>query len=409
MSRAVKNGRVARPSVCIAMCCLLLIFFGGHGCASKTSPPGRSSQKEMGGGSIPVVASRVAQRDVPIDIRAVGNVEASSTVTVKSQVSGELVRVNFREGDFVKKGDPLFTVDARTYEAQLNQAQANLAKDEAALVQIEANLARDLAQQKYAQSEAARYSNLLEKHLVSTEQAEQVNANAEAAAAAVRADQAAIQSARATVEATKSAVVNARVMLSYTSIRSPLDGRTGNLDITEGNLIGPNTNLTTITQVEPIYVTFSVPESQLRSVKKGQPMSVFPQGNSSLKEIGELFFIDNAVDATTGTIRVKAILRNRDHTLWPGQFVRAVLRIGTRPGALIIPGQAVQTGQDGPFVFVVRPDKTVELRLVAPGAQIDGEVVIEKGLQPGETVVSEGQLRLAAGSRVQFRGNTEPF
>lgn len=409
MSRAGNRGRWARQSACVAMFCLLLLIpFAEQGCISKSSPPERPSKRGMNDGGVPVAVSKVVKRDVPIDVQAVGNVEASSTVTVKSQVSGELTKVFFREGDFVKKGDELFNVDARTYEAQLNQALANLAKDEAALPQIEANLARDLAQQKYAQSEAARYSNLLEKHLVSKEQAEQVNASAEAASAAVRADQAAIQSARATVEATKAAVANARVMLSYTSIQSPLDGRTGNLDINQGNVVGPNTNLMTINQVEPIYVTFSIPEAQLSLVKKGQVVTLSPQVNSSLPENGKLLFIDNAVDATTGMIRIKAVFPNRSHKLWPGEFVRVSLRLSTRPNALIIPNQAVQAGQDGPFVFVVKPDRTVESRPVVPGMRVDTDVVIEKGLEPGETIVTEGQLRLTAGSHVQFRDSAEP-
>ena len=290
----------------------------------------------------------------------------------------------------------LKSIPAR-YEAQVNQVQANLAKDEAALAQIEANLARDLAQQKYAQSEAARSASLFEKHLVSKEQAEQSAAGAEAASATVRADQAAIQSARATMEATKATIASARIMLSYTSIRSPLDGRTGNLNIKQGNIVNSNTDLTTITHVEPIYVAFSIPQDQLPSVKKGQTVTVSAQDGSSSPEIGNLFFIDNAVDTTTGAILVKASFSNRNHTLWPGQFVRVVLRLGMKPDALIVPGQAVQTGQDGSFVFVVKPDQTVESRPVIPGMHVDGQVVIEKGLEPGETVVTEGQIRLTRG------------
>ena len=246
-------------------------------------------------------------------------------------------------------------------------------------------------------------ASLFEKHLVSKEQAEQSAASAEAAAATVRADQAAIQSARATMEATKATIANARVMLSYTSIRSPLDGRTGNLNIKQGNIVSPNTDLTTINHVEPIYVAFSIPQNQLSSVKKGQTVTVSAQDSSSSPENGNLFFIDNAVDTTTGTILVKASFPNRNHKLWPGQFVRVVLRLGTKPGALMIPSQAVQTGQDGSFVFVVKPDQTVESRPVVPGMHVDGQVVIEKGLEPGETVVTEGQIRLTAGSRVRIR------
>jgi len=411
MSRAINKWGRAHRSVWIAMFCLLPLLFAEQACTSRSSSehPSKEEMSKMGGGgSIPVAVKKVVKRDVPIDIKSVGTVEASSTVTMKAQVSGELVKVFFREGDFVKKGEELFNIDARSYEAQLNQAQANLAKDEAALGQIEANLARDLAQLKYAQSQASRYSNLLDKRLVSKEQSEQTNSSAEAASAAVQADQAAIQSARATVEAGKAAVANVRVMLSYTSIRSPLDGRTGNLDIKEGNVIGPNTDLMTINQVEPIYITFSVPEAQLRSVKKGQSVIVSLEDDSSAPENGKLFFIDNTVDPTTGTIRVKAIFPNKNHKLWPGQFVRVILRLGMKPDALIVPSQAIQSGQDGSFVFLVKPDRTVESRPVVTGMRVDGEVVIEKGLEPGEIVVTEGQLRLAGGARVQIRGGEEP-
>jgi len=385
----------------VAMFCVLLLLFAEQGCTSRSSSPEHLSKD--GTGAVPVKVSKVVKRDVPIDIQTVGTVEASSTVTVRSQVSGELVRVYFHEGDFVKKGDELFDIDARSYEAQLNQSQANLAKDEAALVQIEANLARDVAQQKYAESEAVRYANLLEKRLVSKEQTEQVSASAEAALAAVQADRAAINSARATVEASRAAVANARVMLSYTKIQSPLNGRTGNLVIKEGNVISPTMDLMTINQVEPIYVTFSIPEIQLSSVRTGQTVLASSQDSSSPPESGKLFFIDNTVDSTTGTIRVKGIFPNADHRLWPGEYVRATLRLAIRPDALTIPNQAVQTGQEGTFAFVVKPDRTVESRPVVPGMRVGGDVVVERGLQPGELVVTEGHLRLAAGSRVLIR------
>jgi membrane fusion protein, multidrug efflux system len=405
MSRAHNKPRLAHKTVWVAALFFLLLSIAEEGCMNGSSSAERPSKGGMSGAAIPVSAVKVTKTDLPIDIQAVGTVEASSTVTVKSQVSGTLMRVFLREGDFVKKGDELFKVDARTYEAQLTQAQANLAKDEAALGQMEANLAREIAGQKYAQSEAARYSSLLEKHLVSKEQTEQMNASADAAAAAVRADQAAIQSARATMDASRATVANARVMLSYTEIQSPLNGRSGNLAIKEGNVIGPNTELMTINQIEPIYVTFSIPEVQLSSVKIGQSVIATQQNSASSQENGQLFFIDNSVDPTTGTIRIKAVFPNRDHKLWPGQFVRVVLRLGIQHGALVIPSQAMQTGQDGSFVFVVKQDQKVESRPIVPGMRVDGQMAIDKGLAEGETVVTEGQLRLAPDARVQIRSN----
>jgi membrane fusion protein, multidrug efflux system len=389
----------------IALFGFLLLLCAEAGCKGKLSPSGRQSKTGMKEDAVPVAVSKAFRKDVPIDLQAIGTVEASSSISVKSQINGELTKVFFREGDFVKKGDPLFSIDARTYEAQLNQSLANLAKDEATLAQMEANLAKDIAQQKYAISQADRYDSLLKKQLISKEQAEQMNAAADVSSAAVRADQAAIQSARATVEATKAVVANIRVQLSYASICSPLDGQTGNLPIKQGNIISTNTELATIKQVEPIFISFSVPENQLRLVKRGQPVHITPNTGSLPPEPGKLFFINNAVDSTTGTIRVMASFPNRDHKLLPGEYVQVVLRLGTQTKALIIPSQAVQSGQEGPFVFVVKPDQTAESRPVRPGRSLDGQVVIEKGIEAGEEVVTEGQLRLAVGDHVKTRQN----
>lgn len=374
-----------------------------QGCASN-STSARPAKKGEGGGAVPVTVTKVVTRDVPIEIQVVGNVEALLTVTVKPQISGEITQVFFREGDFVKKGEQLFTIDPRTYQAQLNQVQANLAKDQATLAQIQANLARDEANEKYAQAEAARYASLFEHRLVSKEQVEQMRANADAVSAAVRADAAAILSAQATVKATEAALENSKVMLTYTVMRSPLDGRTGNLDVKQGNVISPNASLMTINQVQPIYVTFAVPESQLKSVSKGQKVMASTQDDSSPPQVGEVTFIDNTVDSTTGTIRLKGTFPNPNHKLWPGEFVRVTLRLSIQPNALVVPNQVVQTGQDGTYVFVVKADRTVESRPVVAGARVDQDLVIEKGLDVGETVVLEGQLRLAPGSRVQLPG-----
>jgi membrane fusion protein, multidrug efflux system len=400
---------LACHTIWIASCLVLLISFSA--CTGKSAATAERSMKNgPGSAEIPirVMVSQVIRKDVPIDIESVGTVEACSTVMVKSQVSGELVLAQIREGDFVKKDQELFRIDSRTYQAQLNQVQSNLAKDEAVLNQVEANLGRDIAQQKYAQAEAARNASLLEKKLVSQSQAEQARASADVAEAAVRADQAAIQSARAAVEASKAAVANARVMLSYTSIKSPLDGRSGNLEVSQGNVVNPNVTLTTINQLSPIYISFSIPENQLRSVKTGQTVKVFSQEDASLIETGKVSFIDNAIDPTTGTIRLKTITPNNNHMLWPGEFVRVRLRLSIKPGALVVPNHALQTGQDGSFVFVVKADKTVETRPVTAGIRVDQDVVIEKGLLSGEVVVTEGQIRLAAGNHVKFAEEGNP-
>ena len=373
---------------------------------------------------MPVVVATVTQKDVPVNIDVIGNVEAYSTISVKAQVGGQLTKVYFQEGDYVKKDDPLFTVDPRPFQAQLSQSQAqlsqsqaNLVRDTAAQGQAEANLARDTANQKYAETEAGRYAKLFEQGIVSREQTDQIRANADALTQTIQADKAAIESARAQIVASKAAVENAdamvenaKVQLSYTSIRSPIDGRTGNLAVKQGNIVAPNTmELMTIAEVHPIYVTFSVPEAQLGEIKKYMaqgklPVSARPQDDTASAQTGVLTFIDNTVDPTTGTIKLKGTFQNEDNRLWPGEFVRVSLRLTMRPNATVVPNQAVQTGQDGQFVYVVKDDRTVEMRPVVTSTRVDQDLVIDSGLTPGETIVTEGQLRLAPNSRVQFGG-----
>ena len=400
---------------------LLVSSWMWTGCASKADPakgdaakagagkggPGRTGRRGGGDSIVPVTVAAVTQRDVPIDIQVVGNVEAYSTISVKAQVGGLLTKVYFREGDFVKKGDLLFEIDPRLLQAQLNQAEANYARDQAQQGQIEANLIRDTANAKYAQAEAARYASLLEHGLISKEQAEQMRTSADASAATVKADEAALRSAEATLGASRAAVENIKVQFGYTSIFSPIDGRTGNLNVKLGNVVtANNVDLMTINVVQPIYVTFSVPEMRLKDIQKGQPVMVSPQNDPSQVETGEVSFIDNAVDSTTGTIKIKGSFANGGNKLWPGEFVRVTIRLSTQHDAMVVPNQAVQTGQDGSYVFVVKGDRTVESRPVSTGSRVAEDLVIEKGLSPGETVVVEGQLRLAPGMRVQIQGGS---
>jgi multidrug efflux system membrane fusion protein len=378
-----------------------------QGCASKSTQAAGGRRGDAA--PVPVLVATVSQKDVPINIDIIGNVESYSTISVKAQVGGALTKVSFHEGDFVKKDDLLFTIDSRPYEGMLNQAQANLARDTAALGQAEANLARDAANEKYAQSQAARYAKLFDAGVVSREQTDQARASADALAQTILADKAAIESAKAQIVASKSAVENAKVQLSYTAIHSPIDGRTGNLTVKQGNLVAPNVmELVTIAEVQPIYVTFSVPEAQLTGIKKYMAqgklsVNATPQDDNTQREVGVLTFVDNTVDSTTGTIKLKGTFPNSDHKLWPGEFVRVTLRLTTQADAVVVPNQAVQTGQDGPFVYVVKDDKTVEMRPVVTSTRVDQDLVIDKGLRPGETIVTEGQLRLAPGSKVQFR------
>ncbi|HEX4595456.1 MAG TPA: efflux RND transporter periplasmic adaptor subunit [Bryobacteraceae bacterium] len=405
----------------LAIAFICFAFIALQGCGDKTVSADKGGGSGKGGrgrggesGPVPVVVAMVGEKTVPINIDVIGNVEAYSTISVKAQIGGQLTQVSFHEGDFVKKDDLLFTIDPRPYQAQLNQAEANLARDTATLSQAEANLARDMANEKYSRTEAGRYQKLAEQGIVSREQTDQIGANADALSQGVLADKAAIESARAQIVASKAAIENVKVQMSYTTIRSPIDGRTGNLTVKQGNIVAPNTmELMTITEMEPIYVTFSVPESQLGDIKRymaqGKLMVMAtPQDDNTQKESGVLTFIDNTVDATTGTIKLKGTFQNADKKLWPGQFVRVTLQLTTRPNAVVVPNQAVQTGQDGQFVYVVKDDKTVEMRPVVTSTRVDQELVVDSGLQPGETIVTEGQLRLAPGSRVQVRDGRQP-
>jgi multidrug efflux system membrane fusion protein len=401
------NGRWywSLPGISLLAACLIL-----SGCTGKSAPTTASAKKGDGGGA-PVSVAKVAMKDVPVDIQVIGNVEAYSSIAVKAQVGGELTRVSFKEGDYVKAGDLLFSIDPRATRAQLQQVEANLLKNKAQLQQAQANLARDIAQQKYAEAQAARYAKLMQEGVISKEQSEQVRANAAALLQGVEADKAAIESARAEIAATQATVENVKVQLGYTEVRSPIDGRTGSINVKQGNVVtGSSVDLMTINEVQPIYVTFAVPESQLRPVKRYMELNklqviAVPQDDEGTRETGVLTFVDNNVDMTTGTIRLKGTFPNQNRKLWPGEFVRVTLRLTTKSNALVVPNQAVQTGQDGPFVFVVKADRTVESRPIATGARVDEDMVVERGLEAGETVVTEGHLRLAPGTRIQLRDN----
>lgn len=370
---------------------------------------GKGGKKGFGGGDVPVTVATVTERTVPVEVNVIGNVEAYSTISVKAQVGGELTKVFFKEGDFVKKGDPLFTIDPRSYQAALDSATATVAKDLAVLGQAKANLAKDKANLRYQQATALRYAELLKTGIISKDQAEQLSATADATTEAVAADEAVIQSATADMASAKAAVESAQVQLSYTNIKSPIDGRTGNLAVKLGNVVGANTvELITITQIEPIYVTFSVPEAQLGDIKRYMAMHSLEvraktQDEAAVESTGALTFVDNSVDATTGTIKLKGTFENHDRKLWPGQFVRVSLRLSMRANAIVVPNQALQTGQNGTFVYVVRPNRTVEVRPVTASLRVDQDMVIDTGLEAGETVVTEGQLRLAPDSRVAVR------
>lgn len=377
---------------------------GGRGGGGRA---GRGGGRGAGGGAQPVVVTKVTQRDVPVDLAAVGNVEAYASVSVRSQVTGQLTDAFFHEGDIVKKGDKLFAIDPRPLEAIEQQAEANFTRDQALLNQAEAQLTRDKANAEFQQAAADRQAALIEKGIVSKEQAEQARAAAAAMQATLKADGAAVESAKAQLAVQQAVVDNAKVQLSYAVIRATIDGRTGNNTIKVGNLVQANgTELVTIAQLQPVYVTFSIPATNLPTIKHiatGTTMAVTasPQDGNPEPVEGKLTFVDNLVDSATDTIKLKATFTNKDLRLWPGQFTRVSLRLTTLMHATVIPSQAVQVGQDGQFVFVVKEDSTVEQRPVTLGQRFGEIVVIDKGLNVGETIVTEGQLRLEQGTKVQ--------
>ena len=308
--------------------------------------------------------------------------EAYNTVSIKAQVNGVVSRVHFTEGQDVRKGALLFTIDPRPFEAALKQAEAQLAKDR--------------AQARFALEQVRRYGDLLKDGIVTQDQYDQLKANADALEAAIAADRAAVD--------------NARVQLGYCYIRSPIDGRTGNLAVRVGNLVKANDEpvLVTINQLTPIYVSFTVPEKELPEIKKylsGGRLKVEAVAPNDPKgpEEGTISFLDNAVDTTTGTIRLKGTFANSGLRLWPGQFVNCALTLTYLSNAVVVPTSAVQTGQQGEYLFVVKRDGTVEMRPVAVALAGGGESVIARGVKPGETVVTDGQLRLVPGAKVEVK------
>lgn len=343
-------------------------------------PSCRAGRVETSRPAVPVKVAAATQATVPLKLEAVGRVEPLAEVAIKARVAGELTRVWFTEGQDVRAGDTLFTIDPRPYETALASAEAQLARDRALL--------------RKAELDARRYADLLEQKLATPEQHDQVTANLEALRAAIDGD--------------LSAVRNARLQLSYCTIASPIAGRTGALTWKQGNQVKANDDrpLVTVSQIEPIAAAFAVPSRWLGEVARGRGrpirVSVSPTDGGGAAD-GVLSFVDNSVDAATGTVLLKARFENRGRELWPGQFVQATVVLGEEEGRVVAPTPAVQAGQEGSYVFVVKPDRTVELRPVKVARMDAREAVIASGLAPGETLVTEGQLRLVPGSRVDVR------
>jgi multidrug efflux system membrane fusion protein len=372
LSTRIRSGRaVARLAIlAIAASALAAVSCTPAGKGAVAQPP------------VPVTEAPAVKKDVPVVLRAIGTVEAYSTVEVRAQVGGVLEKVHFKQGDDVRPGDTLFSLDARPYAAALRSAQAALARDR---VQSE-TAARDLE----------RYADLVKKEYVTQEEYDRIRTNAASLEASVQADQAAVE--------------NAQVALEYCTIKSPIAGRTGQLNVYAGNVVKANsdTPLVVINEVRPIYVAFSVPEQSLADVRAGRARGALEvaakvSGAGDDPITGQLTFLDNTVDRATGTLRLKATFPNTDGVLWPGQFVDVILKVSMRHDAILIPSRAIQTGQKGTFVFLIKPDDSVEARTVVTGPEVGAETVIEQGMADGDRVVTDGQLRLVDGTHVVIK------
>jgi len=355
---------------CVLLLCTTAVFV--NACSSEKKTPVNKA--------IPVVVAVATQKTIPVQMRAFGSVEAFQAISVRSQITAQIGKVLFKEGSDVKKGELLLTLDCRTNEAALAQAQANLA--------------RDKAQARYAAQQVRRYADLIKKDYVAREQFDQIQANAAALEATVMAGEAIVESNR--------------VQMQYCSIYSPIDGRTGMLKVNQGNIVkADDTEILTINQIQPVNVTFAIPEKDLPrvtkySMEKTLKVDAFIPGEERA-ENGELTFVDNAIDRTTGTITIKGTFANKEKRLVPGQFVDVVLTLTIQPDAVLVPSQGVEQGQAGQYVYVIGPDSTAEMRTVTTGGALKGETVIVKGLKPGERIVTDGQMRLTPGARVTMK------
>jgi membrane fusion protein, multidrug efflux system len=362
----------------------LLTTSACSGEGASVTPVGGGGRGRGGDTTVPVTVAQVVQKQMPIEIRVIGAVEAYSVVSVHAQITGQLTDVNFKEGEDVTKNQLLFALDRRPLEAALLQAQANLQ--------------RDVAQAANAKAVAQRYTDLAAQGIATTEQ---VETNRSSAAAL-----------EATVEADRAAVESAKVQLQYATITSPIAGRTGALMVHEGNLVRAQDTapLVVINQVSPIYVSFAIPESRLAELKRFLALGTLaveaqPPNDEAVSSHGHITFVDNNVDQTTGTIRIKATFTNEDRRLWPGQFVNVIVALTKDLTAVVVPTAAVQVGQQGQYTYVVKPDHSVEYRAVVVERTAGLETVIKSGLKASETVVTDGHLRLVAGSHVSIKGD----
>lgn len=369
-----------QSKIIVATCVAVLIAGSLPGCSGESSPAGAKSPAA----AVPVVVAEVARKNMPIGVEGIGNVEAITSVAVKSRIDGQIVKLGFRDGANVAQGQVLFELDARPLVAQMKQAQAKLASDN--------------AHYAHAKDQDTRYQDLLQKNFISRDAYNQIKAN--------------LGSARADVDADTAALESARLQVEYATLRAPISGRAGRILVQQGNMVKANDTvaLATINQISPIFVSFALPErylAQIHAVMKTGKSAVDIIASSNdggeIRTRGELSFVDNSVDVATGTIRLRASVANKDAALWPGQFVHTLLSLGQQKGVVVVPADAVQIGPKGNYVFVVDAANKAALREVAVERSAGRETVISKGLSGGEKVVIDGQSRLAPGSAVEIK------
>ena len=362
--------RVITPAVFLAVCAI------ASGCSKpEAAAPPRPA--------VPVVVGKVVQKTMPVQVTAVGNVESMSTIAIRAQVPGELQEVRFNEGDFVRKGQVLVTIDPRPYQAALAQAQAALARDKALAVNN--------------RQQADRYVKLLNEGIMPASQVDALTSAADASDASLQADQATIKSAELNLE--------------YCTLISPVDGRTGTIMVKPGNLVKvADVPIVVINQVNPIYVNFTVPQQIWPDVKQSladramRVMASVPQDRGT-PLVGTLTFVDNAVDATTGSIHLRGTFENSENRLWPGLFVNVILTLSEQPNAIVVPTQAIVSSQQGSYVYVVKANRTVEQRTIVSDRSVENEAIVSKGLQVGEIVVLDGQVNLVPGTKVELKND----
>lgn len=365
-------------------CLLALTLAAGCSPDASATKGGESKRKQMVN---PVRVAEAVEKSMPVKLRAVGRVAPYATVSIRAQVSGELVGVHFKDGQYIKAGDPLFAIDPNPFAVELKRTKAILTKD---MVQLE-----------HAKKQLKRNASVVGQGYVSEEQYDQAAANA--------------AMLKASVEADRAAVENAEIQLKYCRINSPMDGCAGEVKVHRGNLVKANDNenpLVVINKISPIYVSFFIPERNLPEIKKYMSAEALKvdaaiPGHENNPARGQLTFLDNIVNSATGTIELKATFPNKDKSLWPGQFVNVVLTLASQQGAVVVPSRAVQTGQEGQYVFVAKPNLTVDYRLVKVERRLGDEVVIQEGLRPGERVVTDGQLRLSQDASIKLVENAE--